>query len=53
MKNVYLESLKENIIDIDDKLTYTIYALWEDNEIVYIGQSTNVYTRLEVHKKKR
>lgn len=51
MKNVYLESLKENIIDIDDKLTYTIYALWEDNEIVYIGQSTNVYTRLEVHKK--
>ena len=51
MENAYLESLKENIIDVDDKLTYTIYALWKDNKIVYIGQSTNFYTRLEVHKK--
>lgn len=33
-----------------DPLVYHIYFLWESDEIVYIGQTTNIKNRISAHK---
>lgn len=49
---VYLKNIKQNMTDLNnDTLKFTVYVLWEDDEVVYVGQSTSIHTRIETHKK--
>lgn len=49
VENVISE-LSENIIKVEAlENKYYIYALWENNQIVYIGQTTNIGRRIWQH----
>lgn len=50
---VYLELLQQDIKDKDELESFYIYALWKDRQIVYIGQTVNLETRLSAHRKEK
>lgn len=43
-----MEKDKKNV---DELNSFCVYALWKDNEIVYIGQSTQLKFRINAHTK--
>lgn len=49
--NKYVEKLQQDIKPVDLLTNYHVYALWKDGVIVYIGQSTQLYSRIKVHSK--
>ena len=44
-----IEELTKNIIPVDKSYKYHIYALWDKGNIVYIGQSVRLASRITVH----
>lgn len=47
--NHYLELLQGNKKDVSQLSGFYVYALWKDDEIVYIGQTVQLEARLVVH----
>lgn len=47
----YIDLLNVEIKPADELKNFHIYALWDQGEIVYIGQSTQLYSRLQTHKR--
>lgn len=45
----YIELLSKDIKPKDNIINFHVYALWKDEEIVYIGQSTRVEARIVQH----
>lgn len=49
----YVDKLSKNKISIESLDEFHVYALWEKDEIVYVGQSTNSGQRIAAHKKNK
>src|SRR5699024_12755461 len=45
-----MDKLSENKKNIGDREKYFVYALWDEDEIVYIGQSIRVEARVASHQ---
>lgn len=48
---IYIDKLSRNIKPIGGWEDFYVYALWSDGFIVYIGQTTNIATRISAHVK--
>lgn len=48
-----IEMFNKNRKSVSDMKSYHVYALWDKGEIVYIGKSENVYSRINHHTKNK
>lgn len=49
----YLDHFKNNVIPLPSGNKFHVYALWDKDEIVYIGQSMQVEFRIKAHQKNK
>lgn len=49
----YVDKLSKNKIRIESIDVFYVYALWDKDEIVYVGQSTHLGQRIMAHKKNK
>ena len=47
----YVNKLSKNKISIESLNNFCVYALWDNDEIVYVGQSTQLGQRIMAHTK--
>ena len=47
----YLETLKENKFSVEGLSGFYVYFLWDNGEIVYVGQTHHLQRRLSIHLK--
>ena len=47
----YIDKLSKNKINIESLNNFCVYALWDKDEIVYVGQSTQLGQRIMAHTK--
>lgn len=45
----YIQKLENEIKPVELIKNYHVYALWSKGKIVYIGQSTQLYSRIKAH----
>lgn len=49
----YVDKLSKNKISVESLNGFCVYALWDDDEIVYVGQSTQLGQRITAHTKNK
>ena len=49
----YVNKLSKNKISVESLNRFCVYALWDRDEIVYVGQSTQLGQRITVHAKNK
>ena len=47
----YVDKLSKNKISVESLNSFCVYALWDKDEIVYVGQSTQLGQRIMAHTK--
>ena len=49
----YVDKLSKNKISVESLKSFCVYALWDKDEIVYVGQSTQLSQRIMAHTKNK
>ena len=49
----YVDKLSKNKISAESLNNFCVYALWDKDEIVYVGKSTQLGQRLTAHTKNK
>ena len=49
----YVDKLSKNKISVESLKSFCVYALWDKDEIVYVGQSTQISQRIMAHTKNK
>lgn len=47
----YVDKLSKNKISVESLNSFCVYTLWDNDEIVYVGQSTQLGQRIMAHTK--